>query len=76
MEVMQELLTDSEKKFIHYSGLLITYMQALRFLSDYLNGDMYYRTTYTEQNFHRAMNQLTLLQRLEEFLSENYDINV
>ena len=76
MEVMQKLLTDSEKKFIHYSGLLMTYMQALRFLSDYLNGDMYYRTTYTEQNFDRAKNQLTLLQRLETFLSENYGIHV
>jgi hypothetical protein len=76
MEVMQELLTDPEKKFIHYSGLLITYMQALRFLSDYLNGDMYYRTTYPEQNFDRATNQLTLLQRLEEFLSANYQFKV
>jgi hypothetical protein len=72
MEVMQELLTDSEKKYIHYSGLLIIYMQALRFLSDYLNGDKYYITTYPGQNFDRAKNQLTLLQRLEEFLSANY----
>jgi hypothetical protein len=76
MEVMQELLTDPEKKFIHYSGLLITYMQALRFLSDYLDGDMYYKTIYPEQNFDRATNQLTLLQRLEEFLSANYQFKV
>ena len=72
MEVMHELLTDSEKKYIHYSGLLIIYMQALRFLTDYLNEDVYYKTTYAEQNFDRAMNQLTLLQRLEEFLESNY----
>lgn len=76
MEVMQELLTDSEKKYIHYSGLLVTYMQALRFLSDYLNGDIYYRTTYPEQNFDRAKNQLTLLLRLEAFLSANYQFKV
>jgi Ser/Thr protein kinase RdoA (MazF antagonist) len=76
MELMNELLTDSEKKYIHYSGLLIIYMQALRFLSDYLNGDVYYKTTYPEQNFDRAMNQLTLLQRLEEFLSVNYQFKV
>jgi thiamine kinase-like enzyme len=72
MEVMQKLLTDSEKKFIHSAGLLIIYMQTLRFLADYLNGDLYYKTTYPGQNFDRAMNQLTLLQRLEEFLSAEY----
>ena len=76
MEVMQKLLTDSEKKFIHYSGLLMTYMQALRFLSDYLNGDIYYKTTYPGQNFDRANNQLILLQRLEDFLSANYQFKV
>ncbi len=76
MEVMHELLTDSEKRYIHFSGLLMTYMQALRFLSDYLNGDVYYRTTYPEQNFDRAKNQLILLQRLEAFLSENYSLRV
>jgi thiamine kinase-like enzyme len=76
LEVMHELLTDSEKKYIHYSGLLIIYMQALRFLADYLNGDVYYKTTYPEQNFDRAKNQLTLLQRLEEFLSANYQYTI
>ena len=76
MEVMQELLTDAEKKHIHYSGLLMIYMQALRFITDYLNGDLYYRTDYPEQNFDRAMNQLTLLQRLEEFLQTEYDFKM
>jgi hypothetical protein len=76
MDMMHELLTDSEKKYIHYSGLLMTYMQSLRFLSDYLDRDLYYKTTYPEQNFDRARNQLTLLQRLEEFLSANYQFKV
>ncbi|HEY6063580.1 MAG TPA: aminoglycoside phosphotransferase family protein, partial [Chitinophagaceae bacterium] len=76
IEVMHELLTDSEKKYIHYSGLFMIYMQALRFLSDYLNEDNYYRTTYPEQNFVRAKNQLTLLQRLEEFLSVHYQFKI
>lgn len=76
MEVIHELLTDSEKKYIHYSGLLMIYMQALRFITDYLNGDMYYRTDYPEQNFDRAKNQLTLLQKLEEFLRREYDFKM
>jgi len=48
-------------------------MQALRFLADYLNGDVYYKIQYPEQNFDRAKNQLTLLRALEEFLSREYN---
>lgn len=71
---MGNRLTDSEKKYIHYAGLLMIYMQALRFLTDYLNGDIYYKINYPEHNFNRAKNQLILLQRLEEFLVLHYDL--
>jgi thiamine kinase-like enzyme len=71
---MEKQLTTSEIKYIHYSGLLIIYMQALRFLTDYLNGDVYYRIDYPNQNFNRAKNQLILLQKLEEFLFARYNI--
>ena len=72
MEVLGNQLTQSEKKYIHYAGLLMIYMQALRFIVDYLNGDVYYRTNYPDQNFDRAKNQLTLLQKLEDFLNKQY----
>ncbi len=42
------------------------YMQEVRFLTDYINDDVYYNTTCPEHNFMRAGNQLTLLQRLLE----------
>ncbi len=71
-EVLSGQLTFSEKKYIHLSGLLMIYMQALRFLTDYLNGDIYYRISYPEQNFERARNQVILLKNLEEFLIHNY----
>jgi hypothetical protein len=74
LSVMGKWLTEAEKKHFHYSGLLIVYMQALRFLTDYLNGDTYYRTEYAEQNFDRALNQLTLLKRLEAFLKKYYNL--
>ena len=64
-------LTEAEKATIHKSGLLMTYMQTLRFLTDFLQGDIYYRTTYPEQNLNRALNQLILLEKLEEFLAKN-----
>lgn len=66
LSVMNKYLTEAEKKNIHYAGIIIIYMQALRFMTDYLNGDVYYKTTYPEQNFDRAKNQLALLKALEQ----------
>ena len=43
------------------------YMQAIRFLTDHLNDDMYYGAKYEGHNFVRAGNQITLLKRLMEF---------
>jgi len=63
--------TESELKFIHHSGLLMIYMQGLRFLTDYLSGDIYYKVSYPEQNFNRAANQLILLEGLEIFLKKD-----
>ncbi len=68
LEEFGNKLSNAEKKHIHYAGLLMIYMQALRFITDFLNGDIYYQIDYAEQNFNRAKNQLTLLKRLEEFL--------
>jgi Ser/Thr protein kinase RdoA (MazF antagonist) len=64
MEEMADVLTAAEKSLFFYSGKFMIYMQALRFLTDYLNGDIYYHTTYAGQNLARAQNQLTLLAEL------------
>lgn len=72
LSVMDKYLTGSEKKYIHYAGLLMIYMQAIRFLTDFMNGGIYYKVEYKGQNFDRALNQLTLLKRLEELLENEY----
>jgi hypothetical protein len=59
-------LTENELNLLSYAGKFMTYMQALRFLTDYLNHDVYYNITYPEQNLDRAKNQCRLLQVLEE----------
>ena len=63
---MQDELTAIEKKHIVYAGKFIIYMQALLFLSDYLNNDIYYGAKYDLHNFNRAANQLKLLKALLE----------
>ncbi|GHB75621.1 phosphotransferase enzyme family protein [Persicitalea jodogahamensis] len=74
---MKGVLTETEKSAIFYSGLFLVYMQGIRFLADYLNGDVYYPVKYPEHNLDRAKNQMVLLQdlyrtedRLREIISE------
>ena len=59
-------LTETEKKYFFYAGQFMIYMQAVRFLTDHINNDIYYGAKYPEHNLMRAKNQLTLLNRLLE----------
>ncbi|SOE20630.1 Phosphotransferase enzyme family protein [Spirosomataceae bacterium TFI 002] len=58
---METILTEAEKQYIFYAGEFLIYMQALRFMTDYLNGDIYYGIKYPENNLNRTKNQLKLL---------------
>ena len=61
---MKDVLTDIEKEHFFYSGCFMIYMQALRFLTDHLNNDIYYGEKYPGHNLIRAGNQAVLLKRL------------
>ena len=58
------MLTPSEKKYLVLGSLNLVFMQVIRFLTDYLNGDVYYNTQYAEHNLDRTLNQWTLLQSM------------
>ncbi|MFN4081324.1 MAG: phosphotransferase enzyme family protein, partial [Saprospiraceae bacterium] len=60
-------LNPLERKNLRYAAAVVIYIQFLRFLSDYLLGDMYYRVADTEQNRRRAANQMRLLEGLLAF---------
>ncbi|GAB3919938.1 phosphotransferase enzyme family protein [Mucilaginibacter myungsuensis] len=60
---MGDVLTPAERELFFYSGKFMIWMQALRFLTDHLNGDIYYHTKYPGHNLARAQNQLLLLER-------------
>jgi hypothetical protein len=62
---MDSVLSPDEKTAIRFSGLMMTYIMALRFLADYLNGDTYYQIRYPDHNLVRATNQFTLLTCLD-----------
>ncbi len=59
-------LTEVEKEHFVYSGKFMIYMQAIRFLTDHLNNDIYYGAKYKDHNFIRAGNQIVLLQKLAD----------
>ncbi len=69
---MQDELSNEEKKYFIYAGKFMIYMQALRFITDYLQNDIYYGANYEQHNLNRAINQLTLLNIIsdkEEYLT-------
>ena len=61
---MKDSLTIFEKSYFFYAGKFLIYMQALRFLTDHLNNDIYYGAKYPGHNLSRAENQTVLLERL------------
>ena len=61
------MLTSAEKDLFPESGRTITFIMALRFLTDYLNGDVYYRTGYSDHNLVRARNQIRLIMEMDEY---------
>lgn len=61
----RNLLTRNEIYYLAFSARFMTYMIALRFLTDYLNGDAYYKTDYKNHNLYRTKNQLALLRKMD-----------
>jgi Ser/Thr protein kinase RdoA (MazF antagonist) len=67
---MSEELSEIEKQHFFYAGEFMIYMQALRFLTDHINDDVYYGAKYEGQNLVRAKNQYILLEKMQELENE------
>jgi hypothetical protein len=65
LEGAKPFITDIEKELLPFGAKLLTYMQTVRFLTDYLNGDTYYKINYPEHNYDRTMAQKRLLDSLD-----------
>ena len=59
-------LTDIEIDNLAFGAKLLTYMQTVRFFTDYIDGDTYYKIAYPEHNLVRTKSQFKLSQSLEE----------
>jgi len=59
-------LTEAEIQSLLSGMLLVPYMQIVRFLTDYLQGDTYYKIRFPQHNLQRTRAQMALLKKLEE----------
>lgn len=66
----RSFLTPKEIELLPYAATLFPYMQAVRFLADYINGDTYYRTTYEGQNLVRTKAQYKLYKEAKAAVPE------
>jgi hypothetical protein len=64
------ILTPVEKEYLALSARAMTYMQCLRFLTDHLNGDIYYHIGHEGHNLQRARAQIKLMLSMEDRYEE------
>jgi len=70
LESAKSFLTPIEIENLPYAATLFPYMQCVRFLADYINGDTYYKIKYPEHNLVRTKAQFKLLQSAEQCIPE------
>ena len=62
----KQILNDVELKNLAFSAQFMTYIIGLRFLTDYIDGDNYFHTAYTDHNLVRARVQFKLIEAMEK----------
>ena len=67
---VKDTITPKEIALLPESVLIMTYELALRFITDYLDGDMYFKLRYPEHNLVRTRNQIRLTEDIESKLEE------
>lgn len=66
---MKDDLSNIEKTQFYFAGEFMIYMQALRFITDYLTNDIYYKANYESHNLVRTRNQLRLLREFRKTIA-------
>jgi len=69
LEGTQSFLLPIERENLPYAATLFPYMQAVRFLTDYINGNTYYKIKYPHHNLVRTRAQWRLFEEAEKSLA-------
>ena len=67
---VKDIITPAEKELFAFSVKLMTYECGIRFLTDYLNGDTYFKIHRENHNLDRARNQFALVDELNRIEPE------
>lgn len=74
LEKAKSFLLPVEIENIPYAACLFPYMQCVRFLADYLNGDTYYKIQYPGHNLVRSRAQFKLLESAESYIPQMKEV--
>ena len=70
LTAMGDSITKTEKDNLAFGAILMTYECGMRFLTDYLDGDTYFRTKYEGHNLNRARTQFKLVSDMEKQIEQ------
>ncbi|MBQ0084547.1 MAG: aminoglycoside phosphotransferase family protein, partial [Clostridiales bacterium] len=71
---VKNVLTEKEIELMPFSVELMTYECGIRFLTDYLNGDTYFKIHYEKHNLDRARSQFALARDIDSKLGEMQNV--
>lgn len=74
LETAGDVLTDKEKEYLPWGARILTLECGIRFLTDYLRGDEYFKTQYPTHNLVRARTQFKLAAEMEDRFDEMKEI--
>ena len=74
LEAMKDSITEKEVEYLAFSSRLLTLECGMRFLTDYLDGDVYFKTSREGQNLDRARTQFKLVKEMEDHKEEMENI--
>ena len=67
---VKDSLTQKEKENLSFGAILMTFECGMRFLTDYLEGDHYFKTHREKHNLDRCRTQMKMVERMEESLEQ------
>jgi Ser/Thr protein kinase RdoA (MazF antagonist) len=70
LEATRDFLSPAETELLPLSARMMTLENSIRFLTDYLEGDVYYKTAYANHNLVRCRSQFKLVEDMEEKMGE------
>lgn len=74
LEMAKDVLTPAEIESLPWGARLMTLECGMRFLADFLQGDVYFKTAYPEHNLIRARTQFKLVKEMEEQFDKMKDV--